>query len=157
MMTKEAFFINYISLGCNLMAYYYIVTVVVKNSKYHKLQKQKLVKKRWIELRKNAKTFQEKNGWQTPQDELSPPHEPASIQFMTLTNVLLALSNSSLILANIFFLLLQLPIEAARSSEVDRYVRACLGIGCCLSWMNCVTLLADLAVFRVVAFADLGC
>lgn len=149
MITEEAFFINYISLGCNLITYFFLVTLIVNSSKYHKLQKQKAIKKRWMELRKNAQLFKQTKGWTKP-EETQPETEPQEVKFLTIANVILTLSNSFLLLSNIFVLLFMLPFEIAKSSKIDDYVRIFLGIGCCLSWFNCVTLMATMKMFRVV-------
>ena len=147
---------NYISLSCNLLTYYYIVTVVVNNSKYHKLDKQKAIKKRWMQLRKNKSLFQENKNWEqtVAQGETA---DREIVQFMTPPNIILMLSCSLLLLANIFMLLFHLPFFLERSSVIDGYIRTFMGLGCFLGWINCVTLLATLKVFEVVATALPGC
>ena len=150
-MTKEAYFINYISLCCNLVTYWFLVTLIVNTAKFRSLEAKKKIKQRWMNLRKNSQMFQQVKGWQKPEDIQEP--EAASnpqVQFMTTANIILMLSNTFLLLSNIFVLFFHLPFEMAKSSMIDGYVRQFLGVGCCLSWINCVTLMASLRKFRVV-------
>lgn len=141
-----------------MITYYFLVSLIVNNSKYRKLEKQKAVKKRWMELRKNAKVFQQTKGWEKP-EETQPltPEITEKIRFLTLANVILLLSNSFLLFANILVLFFLMPFEMAKSSTIDFYIRICMGIGCCLSWFNCVTLMATFKKFRVVDLVSSGC
>ena len=112
-----------------------------------------MIKKRWMELRKNAQTFQQIKGWEKPEEKEN--RHQSSIDFLTVSNIILMLSNSFLLLANIFMLFFNLPFEIAKSSIIDDYVTMFLGIGCCLSWINCVTILAQLNRFKVVIYVHL--
>ncbi len=133
------------------MTYYFLVSLIVNSSKYRKLERNKSIKIRWMELRKNAQLFKQTKGWErTEESKAKNQNMPDEVKILTIANVILMLSNSFLLMANIFVLLFNLPFEIAKSSKIDNYVRILLGLGSCLSWFNCVTLMATLKDFRVV-------
>ena len=134
------------------MTYYFLVSLIVNNSKYKMFEKNKAIKIRWMELRKNAQLFKQTKGWERAEESRAKNQNiPDEVKFLTIANVILLFSNSFLLLANIFVLFFNLPFEIEKSSKIDGYVRILLGLGCSMSWLNCVTLMATLKEFRVVS------
>lgn len=146
---QESYFINYISLFCNICTYYFVVSHLVHISKFHRLEKQRRIKLRWIEQKKNVEDFKRvSKAW-----EGQNPKVFAHIYeetFFGLSNIALIVSNSFLLLSNIFILLSATSLELDSESNIDRIVKIFLGIGCSLSWINIVTLLANVEKFQVV-------
>lgn len=147
----QASFINLISLFCNLLTYYFVVTLLVNTSKYYMLEKQKTIKSRWVELRKNAEHFSQSQMLEKSKNQSSIP-EPEKIvkNYLTFANFLLVFSNTLMLISNIFIIIESLPINIGVTSNLDRYVLKLLGIGCFASWINIGTLLSSLPKFRVV-------
>lgn len=141
---------NFISLFCNLLTYSFVVTFLVNNSKYHKLEKQKIVKKRWIELRKNVENYTQIQHWDKPREVIQIPDAVKTASYLTFPNLLLIFSNTLLLIANFFVILELVPYKFALSSTLSRYIRMFLGIGCFFTWLNIGTLLSALPQFRVV-------
>lgn len=148
---QETYFVNFISLFSNLLTYYFVVSLLVNNSKYYKLEKQKVVKKRWIELRKNVENYTNVQQWEKPREVLQIPETVKTASYITIANLLLIISNTMMLVANIFVLLELVPFKLASSSTIEHYIRRFLGVGCFFSWLNIGTLLAALPQFKVVS------
>lgn len=150
---KETYFINYISLFCNLWTYYYIVGIIVNMSKYNKLEKQKQNKMRWLEQSRNvedfmrvSKVFEQK----TTKQNLVQHYRH---NFFGFSNITLIVSNSFLLCANIILMINALGFDLSSDSSLEKLFKIFLGFGCCLSLINVVTILAKLESFKVVGKA----
>lgn len=147
---QESYFLNYISLMCNLYTYYFVVGLIVNLSKFHRLEKQKLVKERWVASRQNAEDFKRFKSWDR---NVSVAGRPREMSFFSFSNIVLLLSNTFLLLANIFIIISTLPLELAYDSFYEGYVNYFLGLGVSMSWINAATVLSTIETFQVVPFA----
>lgn len=152
-MTQESYFLNYLSLMCNLYTYYFVVGLIVNLSKFHRLEKQKLVKERWVASRQNAEDFKRFKSWDRNESAGSRERE---MSFFSFSNIVLLLSNTFLLLANIFIVISTLPLELAYDSFYEGYVSYFLGLGVSMSWINAATVLSTIETFQVVRATQAG-
>ena len=139
------------------MTYYFVVNLLVNTSKYYRLQKEKAVKMRWIELRKNAVQYSQNNLLESTKRD-STFIEPQKIveNYITSSNILLVTSNTLMIIANLIIMIEYLPFPIGATSDVEVYVLKLLGVGCSASWINVGSLISSLPQFGVVTIPKLG-
>jgi len=144
---REAHFFNFISLMCNLFCFYFVVTQITRITKYNMLQKVKLSKMRWISQRKNAVDF---THYKTLLKPDFPESEYKNKQELDLPTIILIVSNSFLLLANVLIIL---SLSSINISEFDynRAINTFLGLGCCMCWMNMLTIVSNFEELAVVA------
>ncbi len=149
---KETYFINYVSLFCNLWTYYYIVGIIVNISKYNKLEKQKQGKMRWVEQSNNTEDFMRvsKAFEQKKRPDVKNVVGHFRHKFFGFSNVTLIISNSFLLCANLILMINAIGFELAQDSSLEKLFKIFLGFGCSISMVNVVTILAKLESFRVV-------
>jgi len=150
---KEFYFINYVSLLCNLVTYYYVMDLILSLAKLTSLDRQKTIKQRWITQRENVQKYIDHKAWAENYTEQKEAQKIDSGVLFNFSNVVLIFANTFLLLANIFVILNTLKWRLGSDGEYEYYTRVFLGLGTSLSWANVVSLLAQLKTFRVVSYS----
>ena len=122
-------------------------------SKFHRLEKQKMIKVRWVASRQSAEDFKRFKSWDRTDSTASRARE---MSFFSFSNIVLLLSNTFLLLANIFIIISTLPLELAYDSFYEGYVNYFLGLGVSMSWINAATVLSTIETFQVVLAVHTG-
>lgn len=144
---REVYFFNFVTLFCNLCCFYFIVSQITKVVKYNMLEQTKQTKARWIAQRNNAVDFKQFRTLQRPD---FPEDSSDDGQFIDLPLIVLMLSNSCLLMANVLIILslTSMNISEYNYNEVTNIF---LGIGCCLCWMNMLTVVSTIETLALVA------
>ena len=161
--TQETYFMNFVCMAVNLIAYWYVLELGLNISRFDRLETARKAKLRWVEKSQNMRNLMNKGRLSTfSQAELTRhavevSAQPLGQRMWSFPNVVLIVSNSFLLLANVFICIGSINLKGVFESETDRYVRTFLGLGCSLSWVNAGTLLVKFGRFRVVLYPrDIG-
>lgn len=149
---------NFVCMGVNLIAYWYVLELGLNISRYNKLEEERKSKLRWVQKSLNMRNLMRKGKLSTfsqaelAQSAVENSAQPLGQRMWSFPNITLIVSNSFLLLANVFICIGSFGLQGVFESETDRYVRTFLGLGCSLSWVNAGTLLVRFGRFRVVGY-----
>lgn len=107
----------------------------------------KNVKQRWLAQRKNVSEF---THVQTIFKGDAPHSTTGQRRVVDLPLFGLLLSNTFLILSNIL-VLFTLSEVAVNDIDLKKMISICLGLGCCFSWMNVITIVSRVERLKVVS------
>jgi hypothetical protein len=150
---------NFVCMGINLITYWYVLDLGLNIVRFNKLEEERISKLRWVEKSKSMHNLLKKGTLSTfsqaelTQNAVQNSAQPLGQILWSFPNMVLMVSNSFLLLANIFILIGSFSFKEIFESETDRYVRTFLGLGCSLSWVNAGTLLVKFGRFRVVGLS----
>ena len=147
---REIFFINYLSVAINLCTFYHIVVLIITILKHGRLEKAKLIKEKWMRMRRLQEKYQSQNQLQMAGTTEAALEQSNRLVLFTFPNTLLFVSNTFLLLANFCIISISLRLFIVFDSQMQKYAQVLLGLGCCLSWANTCTVVAIFDNFTVV-------
>lgn len=141
LLTQEIYFFNTLFLLVNIAALRYITKRYVRILRYRYLRKERKIKARWIEQRKNVQEFKRNKSFlRLTNIDMTDPDE--KLVTNDLSFFVLMASNISLSLANIFSYSSLMRVTGVSDLDFQRWVNMCLGLGSFLSWMNILTIMS---------------
>ena len=125
----------------NLFAFVFSTKRYIRTLRYRYLRREREIKTRWIEQRKNVQEFRKNRNFlkhsnieQADPDEY---HVENDLSFFVLM-----VSNVFLVLANLLSYSSLLPVTGVSDVDFARWVNIFLGLGTFLSWMNILAIMS---------------
>jgi hypothetical protein len=118
--------------------------MIVDYGKFKHLTKEGIVKARWLEKRKSLEELNTMKQMNFTEDTTMVEGD-----LLSMSNIVLIISNSFLLLANLIVLANLLP-NSPDEYILDKYTDSFLGIGCSMAWVNILTVISKLKTFIVV-------
>ena len=140
---QEVYFFNTLFLLVNIAAFRFSTKRYVRILRYHYLKREREIKTRWLEQRKNVQEFKKtRNIFKHSNIDSTEPDEDEELVTHDLSFFVLIGSNISLFLANIFSYSSLLPVTGVSDLDFQRWVNIFLGVGSFFSWMNILNIMS---------------